>query len=276
MEQDEVRVQPQMAEAQPSDEAASAFLNGDRSAVELPKEQPQPEKKAEATPPATTTAPPVQSNDEVQLIKQELNRLKSELGQYRKKATEAPKPQPQIPASWQALKPEERMQLQELVKASLMEDPDWKATQESRQAFQEMVEQQQVQQNITRVETLAKTFAGDSFKELDPIMGRLYEEFKAKAEAGDEEAAQIVWEARNTRGGIKYLVDLAKQEMGDKVAAQSTEAKAALQASGKKAGVTLSTAPAVEAPSVLDNLPDDPAQAAAMLRKELVKRGQLV
>lgn len=273
MEQDEVRVQPQQAEAQPSDEQASAFLNGDRSAVELPKEQPQP--KAEVTPPAPQTAPPVQSNDEIKALKEQLNRINSELGQFRKRASEAPKPQPQVPASWQALKPEERAQLQELVKASLMEDPDWKATQESRQAFQEMVEQQQLQQNITRVETLAKTFAGDSFKELDPIMGRLYEEFKAKAEAGDEEAAQIVWEARNTRGGIKYLVDLAKQEMGDKVAATSTQAKATLQAAGKKAGVTLSTAPAIQAPGVLDNLPDDPAQAAAMLRKELVKRGAL-
>lgn len=274
MEQDEVRVQPTQVEAQPTDEQANAFLNGDRSAVELPKEQPQP--KAEATPPAPQTAPPVQSNDEIRQLKEQLNRINSELGQFRKKASESPKPQPQVPASWAALKPEERAQLQELVKASLLEDPDWKATQESRQAFQEMVQEQQLQQNITRVESLAKSFAGDSFKELDPIMERLYVEFKAKAEAGDEEAAQIVWEARNTRGGIKYLVDLAKQEMGDKVATQKVEATAQLTAAGKKAGTTLGTAPIQQAPSIMNNLPDDPAQAAAMLRKELVKRGALV
>lgn len=274
MEQDEVRVQPTQVEAQPTDEQANAFLNGDRSAVELPKEQPQP--KAEVTPPAPQTAPPVQSNDEIKALKEQLNRINSELGQFRKKASESPKPQPQVPASWAALKPEERAQLQELVKASLLEDPDWKATQESRQAFQEMVQEQQLQQNITRVESLAKSFAGDSFKELDPIMERLYVEFKAKAEAGDEEAAQIVWEARNTRGGIKYLVDLAKQEMGDKVATQKVEATAQLTAAGKKAGTTLGTAPIQQAPSIMNNLPDDPAQAAAMLRKELVKRGALV
>jgi len=273
MEQDDVRVQPQQAEAQPSDEQASAFLNGDRSAVELPKEQPQP--KAEVAPPAPQTAPPVQSNDEIKALKEQLNRINSELGQFRKKASETPKPQPQVPARWAALKPEERAQLQELVKASLLEDPDWKATQESRQAFQEMVQEQQLQQNITRVESLAKSFAGEAFKELDPIMGRLYEEFKAKAEAGDEEAALIVWEARNTRGGIKYLVDLAKQEMGDKVATQKVEATAQLTAAGKKAGTTLGTAPTMQAPSIMNNLPDDPAQAAAMLRKELVKRGAL-
>lgn len=275
MEQDEVRVQPTQVEVQPTDEQANAFLNGDRTAVELPKEQPAQQAKAEATPSATTTAPPVQSVDEIKQLKEQLNRINSELGQFRKKASESPKAQPQIPASWQALKPEERQQLQELVKASLMQDEDWKAVQESRQAFQQMQEEQQLTQQVSRVESLAKSFAGDAFKELDPIMGRLYEEFKAKAEAGDEESAQIVWEARNTRGGIKYLVDLAKQEMGDKVASQSVDAKAQLAATAKKAGVTLSTAPQAAKPAMLDNLPEDPAQAAAMLRKELVKRGAL-
>lgn len=64
--------------------------------------------------------------------------------------------------------------------------------------------------------------------------------------------------------------------MGDKVATQKVEATAQLTAAGKKAGTTLGTAPIQQAPSIMNNLPDDPAQAAAMIRKELVKRGALV
>jgi hypothetical protein len=271
----EEQVIDNLEEQRPTDEQANAFLNGDRQAVEQQKEQPQA--KAEVVPPAASTAP-VQSVDEIKQLKAELNRINSEFGQFRKqRSLESSKPvQPQLPPSWSNLKPEEQTQLKELVKASLMQDEDWQAVQESRQAFQQMQEQQQVSQQVEKVESLAKSFAGDLFKELDPIMGNLYEDFKKKAQEGDEEAAQIVWEARNTRGGIKYLVDLAKQQYSETVQAKGNEAKAQQAATAKKVGVTLgASTQAAPQTDMLKNLPKDPAKAAEMLREELVRRGAL-
>ncbi len=277
MEADEVRVQPQevQVETQPTDDQAKAFLNGDRSAVEQQKEQPKAQ--AEATPPAASTTS-VQSVDTAKLL-QELNQLKSEMGQFRKMRSELSQRQetkPAPPASWAQMTPEQQKELRDLVKLSLEGDDDWKAVQTSRQQFAEMQQQQQMVAQIQGVESLAKQYAGDLHSKLDPIMGRMYEEFKKKADEGDEESAQLIHEFKTTRTGIKYLVDLAKQEYSQSIEAKGEQAKTQQAAQARKAGVTLGASTVTtQQPDILKNLPKDPAAAAELLRDELVKRGAL-
>jgi len=269
-----IEEQVEVKEAQPTDEQASAFLQG-KPMVEPQKQAPAPE--AEQVPAPVAETKPIEKT-ETQLLKEELNRLKSEFGQLRKRGMESPKPvqTPQVPQSWAKLGADEQAQLRELVKASLQGDEDWAGLQESRKAVAEMQERQQVTAQIQTVEERVRGYAGDLHKQLDPIMGRMYDEFKAKAEEGDDEAQELLWEIKNTRSGAKYLVDLAKSEYSQTIAGKGEQAKASQQAQAKKASVTLGTTQANQAtPSVMDNLPDNPEEAAKILRKELVRRGAL-
>lgn len=269
---EQVAVSEKLEDVRPSDEQASAFLNGDRSAVEQQQEQPQAKKEAEAPPAAASTAPPVQAKSETEVLKQELNRIKSELGQLRKRGSESPKPQEQpTPQALAKLSPEQRAEWMALFEESFQSKYG-----EKFDRFEERERQAEVTAQIQGIEAYAKTLTGDLHKELDPIMGKLYEEIKQRADDGDEEAQQDLYEIKNTRAGIRDLVSRAKQEYSQSLEAKGEAAKASQAVAAKKAGVTLGSTPqAAPQPDILKNLPDDPAEAAKVLKKELQKRGVL-
>lgn len=259
-------------EVRPSDEQATAFLNGDRTAVEPQTQAPAPKQEPA---PAASTAPPAQTPNELAEIRAELNRLKSENGQFRRLQSEMSRKQteqkPQVPQAWAQMTPEQREQMQELVDHAWRQKygQEWEATRTERQELQ-------IQRQIGTIENLAKQYAGDLYPQLDPIMGRIYGELREKAMQGDEEAADIVEEIRTTRSGVRYLVDLSKQEYSQSIEQKGAEAVALKDAKAKKAGVTLGQTPTqAQKPSVLDNLPSDPAKAAEILREELKRRGAL-
>lgn len=259
-------------EVRPSDEAATAFLmNGDRTAVEPQESKPVAQQEAPA--PAAQVAPPVQERSETEMLKQELNRLKSQMGQLNKLRSEFSKPQEtkQTPQSWAQMTPEQQAAMLELVDHAWSQKygADWKEIQEAK-------EERRITAQIQSVENFSRQFAGDLHKELDPIMGRIYVELRDKANSGDDDAAQIVHEIQTTRFGVKYLVDLAKQEYSQSIEAKGQQAQAAQAASAKRAGVTLGQTPQTPPKGdILKNLPSDPAKAAEMLRAELVKQGAL-
>lgn len=257
-------------QAAPTDDQAAAFLNGDRQAVELQQQKPQEEK---AAPAVAAPSAPDQSKSEVEQLKQELNRIKSEFGQFRKRGLESPKPQEQkpTPQALAAMSPEEQQRWMELFEHSF--------EQKYGRDFADIKtyrEQQETQARISGIETYARTLTGDLHDKLDPIMGRIYAELREKAEQGDEEASMDLEEIKTTRSGIRDLVARARQEYSQSIEAKGSEAQAKQQAVAKKASVTLGpSAQPVAQPDILKNLPDDPAEAAAMLKKELQKRGAL-
>lgn len=264
----EVAVTEKLEDARPTDEQATAFLNGDRQAVEPQKPEPQEEKKVEA--PASAASPAPVQKTETELLKQELNRIKSELGQLRKRGSESPKPveQRQTPQSWAAMSPEQQAQWRELFQHTFQETygNDFEQIKSFRQ-------QQEVSAQATAAENYAREVSGDLFEKLNPIMGRMYEEIRAKAQDGDEEAERDLYEIGNTKAGIRDLVARARQEYSQGIEAKGDAAKAAQAEAAKKAGVTLGSTPqAAPKPDILKNLPDDPAEAAKVLKKEIDRR----
>ena len=261
----------------PTDEQAMAFLNGNSGAA---VEQSKPATTAPTAPEVSQASiAPLDTATIQQMLKEALNPIQSELGQLRKIRSEFDRSKqeankPTTPQSWSSMTPEQQAELQELVDHAWQQKygKDWNEFQSDR-------EQQRAFQQINSVEQLARQFAGENFKELDPIMGKMYSELKAKADQGDQEAAQIVHEVKTTRSGVNYLVQLAKQEMAKEIEAKGEQAKATQANTAKKVGVTLgSSSPAAEPQSPLNNLSNDPSKAgeeAAMLRKELVRRGAL-
>lgn len=270
---EQVAVTEKLEDVRPTDEQASAFLNGDRAAVEQQQEQPQAKEKAEATPPAASSTPPVQEKTETQKILEELNRVKSELGQIRKRSLESPKPRQEqmTPQALAKLTPEQRAEWEALFEETF-QTKYGKDLEEIRSDRQN----REIAAQIQSIEAYAKTLTGDLHKELDPIMGELYEQIRQKAEEGDEEAQQDLYEIKHTRAGIRDLVARARQQYSQTLEAKGEAAKATQAAAAKKAGVTLGSTPAAApTPDVLKNLPDDPAEAAKILKKELQKRGVL-
>ena len=271
---------PEMAEEQaqefaPSDDSAMAWIQGSDQKAEVPAAKPQ-ETPAEAAPApaATPTATPDIASlmEELKALKQGLNQTQSEVGQARKMRSEWEKfrsAQTKQPTSLDRMSPEERQQVRELVRASFLEEfgKDWEdLTSYRRQASE--------REALNGVDATARELCGEQFKELDPILGRLFDEFAQKAASGDQQAQRMVWEIQNTHSGIAYLVQMARQELSQTVKATEQKAVEQRQAQAKKAGTALTTAPSdpkagEDAIKAFKNL------SVADMRKKLIEAGAM-
>lgn len=251
----------------PSDTQVDAWMNGSEQQAEAQGAQPQAqtEKAVEASAPA-----PVLDKAALQeMMKEFLNPIQSELGQLRKLRSEFDRTKSQptntTPQSWASMTPEQQEQTKELIKYAFEQtEHGQKLTQ-----FDTFYQQQQLVQQGFQVENLAKEFAGDQFKELDPIMAEMVNELKTAAE-NDPRAARKLWEIQNTESGIESLVNKAKQQLGTQVKAKVEQATDARQAAAKKAGVNVTAAqPNAKPANDFAKLP------LAEMRKQLIEQGVL-
>jgi len=267
--------QEKTQEFAPSDASAMAWIQGSDQKAEVPAAKPQ-ETPAEAAPApaATPTATPDIASlmEELKALKQGLNQTQSEVGQARKMRSEWEKfrsAQTKQPTSLDRMSPEERQQVRELVRASFLEEfgKDWEdLTSYRRQASE--------REALNGVDATARELCGEQFKELDPILGRLFDEFAQKAASGDQQAQRMVWEIQNTHSGIAYLVQMARQELSQTVKATEQKAVEQRQAQAKKAGTALTTAPSdpkagEDAIKAFKNL------SVADMRKKLIEAGAM-
>ena len=223
----------------------------------------------EVAPQETVAAPPAFDQAAIEkmlqgLLDKKLNPIQSELGQFRKQQRESLTPKPTPPSSWSELTPEQQKATRELIKHAWMEDfgQDWQEQQTWRQ--EELSFRQQ-----RGIHNLAEQFAGSDFKELDPILGRMYQEYNQKAEAGDDEARVMLQEFETTRAGVRVFVDMAKAELAKQKAEKSGAAQA-VQA-GKTKSITTTIGNSVPTPTakggVFDEKPRTPAEVKAWLAK---------
>lgn len=235
-------------QATPTDEQVMEAFGGEQA----PAEQAPEAQQTQTAAPEKAQAPQAQP-DPNQLIAEALEKalgpIRSELGQYRKMRSEFSKLQsqpqgPTVPKSWQELPPDQQAATRELIKHvwEEMYGDKWGSV-------NGYIEQMQQQAELQGVYGKAQEYAGEQFKDLDPIMGRLFTEFAQKAKAGDEEAAQIVQEIRSTQTGLRWFVDLAKQEYAKSVQAQAAQTQTKQAAQRHRAATALgNTNPAPTAP----------------------------
>lgn len=252
----------------PTDTQVDAWMNGSEQQAEAQGAQPQAQAEQKAVE-APAPAPVLDKAALLEMLKEHLNPIQSELGQLRKLRSEFDRTKGQptntTPQSWASMTPEQQAQTKELIEYAFAQSKYG----EKFGAFDEYYQNQQLVQQGFQVENLAKEFAGDQFKDLDPIMGRMVEEMKTAAQT-DSRAARKLWEIQNTESGIESLVNRAKQELGQQAKAKVEQATEARQNAARKAGVNVAAAqPNAKAPNNFKDLPLD------QMRKQLIDQGLL-
>jgi hypothetical protein len=227
--------QEAVASTEPSEEQVTAAFNGEQAPAE---QAPEAKQQTQTAPQAAEVSDPNKLITEA--LEKALGPIRSELGQYRKMRSEFSRQQqgqqagPVIPKSWADLPPDQQAATRELVKHIFESEYG-----EKWNGVNGYIEQMQTQAELQGVYGKAQEYAGENFKELDPIMGRLFTEFAQKAKAGDEESAQIVQEIRGTTTGLRWFVDLAKQEYAKTVQAQAAQSQSKQAETRKRVGTAL-------------------------------------
>lgn len=251
----------------PTDSDVTAWM--DKGEVSDEAQGAQPPQPAEKVVEAPAPAPALDRATLESMMKEMLNPINSELGQLRKLRSEFDRtknqPTNNTPQSWSSMTPEQQAQTKELIEYAFGQSKYG----EKFGQFDNLYQQQQMQQQGFAVENLAKEFAGEQFKDLDPIMARMVTELQESA-VNDPRAARKLWEVQNTESGIESLVNRAKSELGQQAKAKVTQATDARQAAAKKAGVNVSqTSQNVSASNDFSKL------SLADMRKQLIEQGQL-
>lgn len=253
----------------PTDTQVDAWMNGSEQQAEAQGTQPQAQAEETKAVEAPAPAPVLDKAALAEMMKEFLNPIQSELGQLRKLRSEFDRTRSQptntTPQSWASMTPEQQAQTKELIKYAF-EQTEYG---EKFSQFDSFYQQQQITQQGFQVENLAKEFAGEQFKELDPIMARMVTELQKSAD-NDPRAARRLWEIQNTEAGIESLVNKAKQELGAQVKAKVEQATDARQAAAKKAGVNVSQSQQSVQPA--NNFKDLPLNE---MRKQLIEQGLL-
>lgn len=272
----EIQMQEQ-APAIPTDEQVMDVLEG--------KGDTQVEQAENAATPKTTeaTVPAVQTPSALteERLRELLSPLNSELGQLRKLRSEFDKLRAQpntkpteSPKAWSEMSPEQQAAWDDLNKHWFQ-----RTYGDTWQKMQSRFEQMESSERMGRVEEIAKEFGGDAWKELDPIMGRIFNDLQAKAETDPASAELLEDVMSGRRAGVNMLVTLAKQELSNTVKAKEGQAKTAQEAQAKRVATTLNSTPTATAETgdeaLLANLPSDPGKAKAILEAELKRRGFL-
>ena len=237
--------------------------------------------------PAPVANEPVQSQgfDETKLaslieaqLKNFLNPIQSELGQFRKVRSEFEqfknqKPQnvTQPPTSWAELNQDQQKATRDLVN-HLIQD----ILGEKLGKYDKALEGFESQQSVQSVMGIAQNYAGADFEKLNPIAGKLFTEISKAAAEGNDSAAVFINEINTTQSGVMRLIDMARQEYAKSVDAQSSKAKAEQEAKAKRAGTALGATGQGGAPKTsLDNLPKDPKEKLKMLEQMMKEAGKL-
>jgi len=253
----------------PTDEQVTAWANQGDTSVEPQGAQPPPPKEEAKAVEAPAPAPALDRATLEQMMKEMLNPINSELGQLRKLRSEFDRtknqPTNNTPQSWAQMSPEQQQQTQELIEYALAKSKYGERIEQ----FDGFYQQQQLVQQGFQVENLAKEFAGEQFKDLDPIMARMVNDLKANADT-DSRAARRLWEIQNTEAGIESLVNKAKQELGQQVHAKAEQAVTARQNAAKKAGVNVSQTSQSVTPSN-----DFSKLSLKEMRNQLIEQGML-
>lgn len=251
----------------PSDNQVDAWMNGSEQQAEAQGAQPQAQTENKAVE-ASAPAPVLDKATLESMMREMLNPINSELGQLRKLRSEFDRTKNQTnntPQSWASLNEEQRKQTQELIEHVIANSKYG----EQLGKYDEFYQRQQIQEQGFQVENLAREFAGEQFKELDPILARMVNELKESAQ-NDPRANRRLWEIQNTEAGIEALVNRAKAELGTQVKAQVEQAKDARQAAAKKAGLNVSQTQSTAKPT--DDFSKLPL---AEMRKQLIDKGLL-
>lgn len=246
--------------AAPTDEMVMEAVSGEQTSA--PAET--GESQEQTAPEQSQAAQPSGGFDEAKLqalldkvLMEKLNPIQSELGQVRKFRSEWSKAQngqqKQVPQSWQALPEDQQKAFREMMRHAWEQEfgDDWQAIQQERQQAQQF-------QQVRNIDQTAREYAGAEYDKLDPILGSLLTDLKAKAQSGDQRAARFVQEVYSTESGVLRLVDLAKQEYAKTIQSKQAEA------TNKQAQVRKSAATAL---GNTNQPPSDPSGELAKIMK---------
>ena len=205
-------------------------------------------------------------------VQSKLSKYDSELGQLRKLRSQFDKlnqntNQPAPPQSWTALPSEQQQATKELVKHLVQE-----LYGEQFSKWDQFASRTETEGQIRQTYSRAQQIAGADFEKLNPVMGSLFEEYKQRAEQGDEDAQDMV-ENIHTSAGLKALVYEARQKM-----AEGQEAKAATvernRAERAKKATTAVNGSAPTSPQYsADNLPKNRAERMKVIDELLKNAG---
>ncbi len=254
---------------EPTDEQVMQGLTGEQQGADT---EPQ---AAEVQKPTTQAGPDINAvMAELAALKKELGPMRSELGGLRKLRSEFDQSKnaaPKTPQSYAELTPEQQAATRELIKYA------WE--QEHGSTFNEIKQFMESQKQFGQLQgtfSKAQQYAGNDWKELDPIMGKLLADYDTKGDAGDDEAAQIAREIRQgSPAALKYIINEARQELSKTVQGQAAVNQQKQAETKKRVTTALGTTPSAQTGDVMANLPKDPAKRAAALRKILVDAGEL-
>lgn len=247
------------------------------------QEAPAQQDATETERPAQTDTAPVEekySSEQVRkMIAEALNPIQSEVGQFRKVRSEWDKQRAaskteQVPQTIAQMTPEQMQASRDLVK-HLFEEMYGEQFNALTARNEEMERQSQ---RMSIVDT-AREYAGAQYAELDPVIGNLFTELKAKADAGDQRAARFVDEIYSTESGVLRLVDLAKQEHAKTIEARKASTATQQAQSRKNAATAIGNtnqAP-VSSDAELSRIQKirDPAERAEAARKYWQDKGVL-
>ena len=256
---------PEVAEetvAEPTNEQVEAAIGG---------QGPEAEVKA-----APVAAPEPLTQDSIRKMFEEMiNPLKSELGQTRKLRSDfdqfrqsAPKQEYTPPKSWAELDPASQKATAELIEHVFNQKYG-----QDFNGFKQMQSELQQTAQINKVVNLTAQLAGADYKDLDPIMGSIYEEHLKRAQSGDEEAQELVNEFETTRAGAQLLVVMAKEARSKSLQGQQAQVQAQAEAKAKRAGTSVSQAAPQAQGDWQANMPTNTKERLEYLKNEMAKRG---
>jgi hypothetical protein len=207
---------------------------------------------------------------------QPVRQTMGKLEKFQQEWSKQSKPQPQAPAVWSNLKPEEQAAYGDLISHYLQSQLGIPLT-EMKEFFStapKFMQEYQQQRQYAQIETMAKGYAGADWDKLEPIMASLYSEASAAAKAGNESAAVWIREFETTQAGVMNAVNIARQRLGEQAQATSQKAEETRNTAAKKAGTALSNAAPTGQQFSVDSLPKGNTPQARAARMKAIEAAE--
>lgn len=247
MDEQEVQLEPTNEPIEATEGTEQQTEEGQEQQAQAPAPKPEPsiEEKIAAL-----------LDERLKPISQRFSKYDSELGQFRKLQSELARNRQNNttppPKSVSELTPEQDAATKELIKHyfdSLYGD--------KLQTFEQYIQSQQEREATVNVYQTAQQIAGADFEKLDPIMGSLFTKYQQAAQEGDNEAAQMVWEVKNTRSGLKALIAEAREELAKTQEAKAGQVQTSREERARRATTAVNGSKETGPQYSADNLPKD-------------------
>jgi hypothetical protein len=201
------------------------------------------------------------------------NRINSELGGFRKRASEMDKylnqtKQAQAPKSFSELPEQDQKSARELIKHLVEQEFG-----ERFKSYDGMLDGYQLQRRNERIMDIARSALGDKFGELDGELGNAYMMVKNASEQGNHQAETLLNEIHSTESGVYRLIDIARNRYAQSMQTQSNQAKLEQEGKAKRAASGVGGSKTTQNSNGADGLPTDAKDRQKAIADVLDKNG---